>query len=339
MNTNKTTALHLRAAGILIASAGYLSPALAQSELLPNLVALPASDISLVANFAVTNGYTLRFSTTSWNKGTGPLELAAGDVETGGGKRKVDQRIYLSDGSYNTHYAGSFVYHPTHNHFHFERYANYLLQPVNAPGGSQRVGAKTTFCVMDTDKINGSLPGAPISAYYASCGNAIQGMSVGWGDTYGSHLAGQELDFTGNPDGLYQLKIEIDPDSVLLETSRADNVSCVLLSIKKPNVSVLDNSGSCASVQSITPNAARSGTQVQVTIKGYEFTPGMPVSFTNGNGVRPVASNFAIVQDNDGLDTATATVTVPFKKNVGRDPVWDLKVGGGVLQNAFTVTP
>ena len=41
----------------------------------------------------------------------------------------------------------------------------------------------------------------------------------------------------------------------------------------------------------------------------------------------------------DGLDTITATITVPYKKQIGKDPVWDLRVGtGGLLRNAFTVT-
>ena len=35
---------------------------------------------------------------------------------------------------------------------HFNDYALYTLQPVNAPGGSLRTGAKTTFCVMDTSR-------------------------------------------------------------------------------------------------------------------------------------------------------------------------------------------
>lgn len=312
---------------------------LAQSDRLPNLVAKPAFDIQLVRNFAVADGWTLRFSTTSWNSGAGPLELVAGEIETGNTKRKVYQRVYLSDGSSFLHYAGSFVYHPDHNHFHFERYAVYTLQPVNSPGASQRTGAKTTFCVMDTDKVNGALPGAPQYAVYTSCGNAIQGMSVGWGDTYGSYLQGQELDFTGNPDGTYQLKIDVDPNTVLLETSRSDNGSCVLLDITKPNVTVLDSSGACSVAQSITPNSARVGSQVTVTITGYGFKSGMAVSFENGNGPRPVASNVVLVEDTPTTDRMTATVAVPAKKNLGRDPVWDLRVGtAGVLPNAFTVT-
>ena len=111
---------------------------------------------------------------------------------------------------------------------------------------------------MDTTKINTSLPGAPANAVYTTCGSQIQGMSVGWGDTYGAHLAGQEIDFTDNPDGIYQLKIEIDPKKVIIESDENDNVSCVLSSITKPStVTVLDSSGSCSTVASIARTPRR----------------------------------------------------------------------------------
>jgi hypothetical protein len=65
----------------------------------------------------------------------------------------------------------------------------------------------------------------------------------------------------------------------------------------------------------------------------------MAVSFESGNGPRPLASNVLLAEDTDSLDKITATVTVPFKRKGGRDPVWDLRVGsGGVLRDAFTVT-
>ena len=165
-------------------------------------------------------------------------------------------------------------------------------------------------------------------------------MSVGWGDTYGAHLAGQEIDFTGNADGIYQLKIEVDPKKVIVESNDNDNVSCVLLSIKKPStVTVLDSSGHCSSVASITPASARVGTTVQVTITGYGFTSGMGVSFESGNGPRPVASNVQLTSNTDSVDQITATVTVPYKKQPGKDPLWNVRVGsGGVLVNGFRVT-
>lgn len=331
--------LRMMALGAVLAGVvSFTTDTLAQTTIAlpPNLKALPASNISLFAD--ADGGSTLRFATTSWNSGTGPLQLEAGPVDTGSGKQQVLQRVFSSDGSSTLFFAGWFQWHPGHNHFHFDDYALYTLQPVNAPGGYQLTGSKTTFCVMDTTRVDTSLPGAPQQAVYSACGIQIQGMSVGWGDTYGAHLAGQELDFTGNADGIYQLKIEIDPNKHLVEGNKNDNESCVLLSIKKPNtVTVLDSSGSCSSIQSITPNSASMGTSVQVSITGFGFTHGMAVSFEGGNGARPVASNVVLASDTDGLDLITATVTVPFKKGRSKDPVWDLRVGGAILRNAFTV--
>jgi len=305
----------------------------------PNLIPLPASSLSLVAD--ASGNSTLRFSTTSWNNGTGPLQLEAGPVDTGSGKQQVFQRVFLSDGTSFLRLAGYFEWHPAHNHFHFDDYALYTLQPVNAPGGSLRSGSKTTFCVMDTTKINAALPGAPTQAVYSTCGQYIQGMSVGWGDTYGAHLPGQEIDFTANADGIYQLKIEIDPKKVIIESTETDNVSCVLLSIKKPStVTVLDSSGSCSTAVSITPNTAQAGTTVQVTITGYGLSDGMPVTFEGASGQRPIATNVRLASDTSTLDIITATVTLPAKKHGGRTSVWDVRVGSSApLPKAFTVTP
>jgi hypothetical protein len=324
----------------VVVAAGLSLDASAQSAVArtPNLTPLPASNFSLVTN---ANGtLSLRFNTTSWNNGSGPFQLEAGPVDTGGGKQQVYQRVFNTDGTSSLFFAGWFTWHNGHNHFHFDDYALYTLQPVNAPGGQARTGSKTTFCVMDTTKVNGSLPGAPAVAAYSSCGNQIQGMSVGWGDTYGSQLVGQELDFTDNPNGIYQVRIEIDPKKVMIESNKNDNVSCALVSITRPStVSVLDASGSCSTVGSISPASAAIGTTVQVTISGYGLSEGMSVTFEGGNGPRPVASNVQLATDTDGLDTITATVTVPYKKQAGKDPVWNLRVGsGGVLRDAFTVT-
>lgn len=335
------SSLRRRMPRLVLAIVGALSlagTATAQTSLLPNLVPLAAFNTTLATDSGGRS--TLRFSTTSWNNGAGPLELAAGEVETGSGKLRVYQVVYLSSGDSILHFAGAFEYHALHEHMHFNDYALYTLQPVNAPGGSERTGAKTTFCVMDTTAVDTRLLGAPGQAFYSRCGRDLQGMSVGWGDTYGAHLAGQEIDFTSNADGIYQLKIEVDPKKVLVESSENDNLSCVLLNIRKPStVTVLDSSGQCSTVASITPNSARMGTSVQVTISGYGFTPGMGVSFDGGNGPQPVASNVQLTSDTDSVDQITATVTVPYKRKAGRDPVWNVRVGsGGILANAFAVT-
>jgi hypothetical protein len=308
------------------------------SDRLPNLIPRPASNVSLSTDAA--GNATLRFSTTSWNNGSGPLELVGGEVDTGSGKQQVYQRIYRSDGSWYLRSAGWFEYHAEHSHIHFNDYALYTLQPVNAPGGSQRIGQKTTFCILDNTKVDTSLPGAPASAVYTICESQTQGMSVGWGDTYGAHLAGQSIDFTGNADGVYQLKIQVDPKTLLAEGNKSDNVSCLLLDIRKPStVTLVDASGNCSTVLSVSPNTVTAGTSVQVTVTGYGFTTGMPVTFENGTGPRPTASNVQLATDTESQDTITMTVTVPYKKQLGRDPVWDLRAGsGGALINALRVT-
>ena len=309
----------------------------------PNLLIVRLSSSSehcpMSAELSKSGQTNLIFSMTSWNNGAGPLELRAGEGDNTTGKQKVYQRVFLNDGNYYDRLAGSFDWHPAHNHFHFNNYALYTLQPVDAPGGSQRTGSKTTFCIMDTDPIDTSLPGAPNQSVYSGCGNVVQGMSVGWGDTYGYWLAGQELDFTGNPAGVYQLEIEVDPKNLLLETNENDNVSCVLLNISTSTVTVLDSSGSCelVDVSAIVPSSARQGSTVQVTISGSGFAPGMGVSFQNGSGPRPAASNATV---NGEGTTITATVTVPKRKKwPGGNNPWDVHVGPGVLIDGFTVLP
>ncbi|HEX5502751.1 MAG TPA: lysyl oxidase family protein [Thermomicrobiales bacterium] len=205
-------------------------------ELRPNLQALPASDIQVQTT---SDGRTLLlFSATSKNVGTGPLELVAKQVI--GDKQEVDQRVYLQSGGYVDYPAGQFVYHPEHNHFHFEQYAYYELQLDSAPGSSLRTGSKTTFCILDSMRIDTRLAGAPKKAVYTTCGNQIQGMSVGWGDEYVWSLPGQSLDITGLADGIYDLRVTVDPVNRLVETDDTDNVSQVRLQLSGGTVTVLD---------------------------------------------------------------------------------------------------
>ena len=213
----------------------------AVSDLLPNLIPLKASELRTEVEPA-TGHLLLRFTTTSWNSGNGPLEIVAKEV-IGNETQKVDQRIYRSDGTYYDEPAGDMAYHPSHAHFHFDDYAIYTLQPLNAPGESARTGVKTTFCIIDTNRIDGRLPGAPKRAAYTTCSNTIQGMSVGWGDQYRYYLEGQSIDITDLLDGDYRLTIEVDPRNLLFETNEADNVSTVDLRLTEGVVQVIGSKG------------------------------------------------------------------------------------------------
>ena len=317
---------------LLLTPAGFAQQI---TELQPNLIPFPASDVLVVID-SITGAPTLRFSTVSWNSGAGPVELIAGDAAEG--RQDVYQRVYLSGGGFYDRLAGNFEYHETHNHFHFEGYALYTLQPVNAPGGSQRQGSKTSFCLLDNQKVNPKLPGAPKQAVYTTCSPYVQGISVGWGDKYGYQLAGQSFDLTDQPDGDYELTIEIDPEGRLLETNETDNVSCVRIRINVANgtVQVLGTCAAAAMVtlSSISPSSVSAGSSVDVTIKGFGFAPGMSVGFENGSGPAPVATGVVVV------DGSTITATVSVKAGgPPRERVWDVRVSSAVLLRGFKVVP
>ena len=311
------------------------APVAGAQELLPNLRALPAGDISIVPN-ASTGNLEIRFSATSWNSGNGPMEIVAG--ETGSAGQNVYQRVYTSTGTFNDYLAGTFIWHPEHAHFHFQQYAVYTLTPINAPGKSKRDAYKTSFCIMDTGKFDGRLPGAPKREVYRTCFDIRQGMSVGWGDTYGAGVAGQAIDLTGYDDGLYDLTVEFDPDNRILETNDNDNKACVRLQLGIAARTV-QKAGSCGpppapavTVSSISPASSFVGDIIDAVITGTNFATGMAVGFEGGSGPAPVPSNVTV------LSSTTISLTISIKQS-GKpgDPVWDVRVGSAVLPNAFTV--
>lgn len=250
-------ALALGALVLLISASGsglLQSRAQAQPEsagAYPNLRAQPARDfrfdvVDVQVGGAIVSKEVIRLSVTSTNDGLGPLDLIAGAPEPGTGKQSVSQRFLLADGGWDTyeHAAGAFSWHDGHNHFHIDEYALFSLHEADDPSfANERArGVKTTFCIMDTTKVDTKLSGAPKRATYRTCGAVNQGMSVGWGDTYGYQLVDQWIDVTslvGDAvnNGAYVIRVEIDPAGNIEERDRAgqiaddDNVSTVAVCI------------------------------------------------------------------------------------------------------------
>ena len=326
-----------------------------QVERLPNVRALPPRDI------AMRDATNMKFSTTSWNSGEGKLELvpraAVTDPATGQTKQPVDQRIYCSDGSYYDRPAGSAEYHPAHNHVHFNDYANYILEQDSASPQNPRKGTKTTFCIMDTTGVNTQLSGASGSSVFSSCPTQDpsfnkQGMSVGWGDTYGSGLAGQSLLVGDLAPGLYRLRHVFDPKNVLRETVETDNESCRRIEIGDgANGRYVADRGACDTppsprIDSVTPATAAPNTCFAMTIFGANLVPELRVTFAGGTGPLPNAK--ATKLDPAG-NYMMATVCIPRAKGkyrLGSDPIWDLTVNSvygdydaAIKVNAFRVTP
>jgi hypothetical protein len=162
-----------------------------------------------------------------------------------------EQNIYtLKDNQLQktTRTAGTMAYdgHPGHDHFHADYYARFsLLRPIdNQPdiskweviGGSR----KASFCLWDMqfcDEENKkcdmrgqyydeqNLPNYGFGNYRSCDDPHRQGISVGGIDWYGLHYDGQNLRLPANTtNGLYYLKIEIDPFNFYEEADESNNV-------------------------------------------------------------------------------------------------------------------
>ncbi len=162
----------------------------------------------------------LRFSNTVWNAGPGRLEMEGNPDPQQGGKA-IYQNVYDARGTQvdSKLVNSDFVYHPTHQHFHFADFANYRLLRQDRRGGyrlaaqQQQFGEKTGFCIMDTRPV-----ASPADATYSVCDGAVQGLSVGWGDVYDYTLDDQWVELRrGLKDGEYALVSTADPENRLDE--------------------------------------------------------------------------------------------------------------------------
>jgi hypothetical protein len=78
------------------------------------------------------------------------------------------------------------------------------------------------------------------SQTYRTCNQtAVQGLSVGWGDTYTWNLAGQSLNVSSVRSGTYYLVSTADPGNILLETSDANNTAAVKVQFKGNSAKVI----------------------------------------------------------------------------------------------------
>jgi Lysyl oxidase len=64
----------------------------------------------------------------------------------------------------------------------------------------------------------------------------LQGLPVGWGDTYTSGLAGQSIDITGLPDGIYWLRSTADFEDRIDERRDNNNSAKVKIQITRTTV-------------------------------------------------------------------------------------------------------
>ncbi|HEY8173150.1 MAG TPA: hypothetical protein VIH21_08675, partial [Dehalococcoidia bacterium] len=143
--------------------------------MVPDLQVLAIRDLYIEPGRA-SDSRILRYSTTIFNGGDGPLDLT-GTVDADM-MVTATQRMALGDGNMSQHDVGRFVFDGSHAHWHFEDFTLVQIWTYGPTGDLQRVVAskgKGTFCAVD------ELPevaGAAEPAYF-TCGDGIQGISAG----------------------------------------------------------------------------------------------------------------------------------------------------------------
>jgi hypothetical protein len=216
--------------------AGEPAPAPPTGVELPDLRSAPSYGISMQALPGGTGAKPrdlLRFGALTWNAGPGHLELESFRER---GTMLTAYQVFTSDGERSTRQArGTMVWHaaPGHNHFHFSAFAGYTLTDLD--GTLVRQGGKHSWCIVDTDQVDPTLPGvgATKRSYDSAsdCGSmpgslwARMSLSVGSGDFYSGGIAGQAFDVTSLPNGSYRIRVEANPTGVIAEADSSNNVS------------------------------------------------------------------------------------------------------------------
>jgi concanavalin A-like lectin/glucanase superfamily protein/fibronectin type III domain protein/lysyl oxidase len=239
------------------------SPAHAGIPLYPDLQTLPPHELDLDRTDVSADGSgvmhnVLRFSNTTWNNGEGRAEIRA-QIDPVTKEGPAVERVQDTDGNFAEYPVGRLYYHAAHDHYHFDDWGEYQLwtraaydsweASGRAIGNAVFIGSKTTSCMMDVE-IVGNLPNTPYPSQFPgtgcgapnSQGLIVEGLSVGWGDTYESSRSEQwiDLDQQTLPDGDYVLRSVADPNNRVYESpakgdpareSAADNESILPFTI------------------------------------------------------------------------------------------------------------
>lgn len=229
------------------AASGSLPP-----RLLPDLVSLRARDLHIKRT---SEGRKLRFESALGSVGDGPVEVRPDKrEECPNGKQHASQIMYRDvdeNGRYSLnvdtrvarHSAGCMVFHPYHNHWHFEAASRYTLYKSRRPEQAIVAARKMSFCLRDSKRVPKTFGTFTYAEHYGACSRtAPQGISIGWADVYQSYLAGQALRLPpGMGDGLYCLRVTVDPKDQLLETRDRNNSSVRAFTLRGDKITYRDS--------------------------------------------------------------------------------------------------
>jgi Concanavalin A-like lectin/glucanases superfamily/Fibronectin type III domain len=260
-----------------------------------------AGDASVLHN-------VLRFSNTTWNAGNGPLEMR-GQISSSTKSGAAVQRVYDDSGGFANFTTGSFYWHAAHSHYHYDDWGRYELWTKTgydawiASGrtqGTPTVGGKTTSCMIDEEFIR-NLPNQAYPATYSSSGcfpnsqgAMLQGIGVGWGDTYDYFRFEQWIDLgpSGSlTDGQYVLRSVADPLNKIYESpaksdanreNPADNEAITLFAVQGGKL--VDTNPPSGSVRINDIASGTASANVTVKVLGRDDISGVTQVRLSNNG-------------------------------------------------------
>jgi hypothetical protein len=211
-----------------------------ESFLLPDLQTLPPFDFRLI-EYGGTENRVIRFANSVWNSGEGVLELH-GEYDRNNGSIRFRQLLYGEGEETLEHRVGEFTFHREHNHWHWEDFSVYeiwRLAPDGSLGEILVTSGKVGYCMLDIRRVpEEEIASSPIreaeipeTRQYRGCGWRLQGISVGWVDTYFAHTPGQVMDISGLRDGIYAFRSTVDPEGNLVESDEDNNSMTVYFSL------------------------------------------------------------------------------------------------------------
>jgi hypothetical protein len=204
----------------------------APQDALPDLVALPSWGIS-TSNTKAAQSF-LDFGATVWVGGKSQLDVE-GFRKSGSPTMRAYQYFWKNGRIVGRIRAGTMGFDSQHghNHWHFQQFARYQL--LNASKKVAVRSHKVGFCIAPTDGVDLLLPHATWQSPFffgfgGECGSPTalwvqEQMPIGWGDTYFQSVAGQSFNITGLPNGTYYVEIIANPEHVLHEVTRSNDIS------------------------------------------------------------------------------------------------------------------
>jgi hypothetical protein len=320
-NTPARTLLAAAAiAGQAVLAVTSAQPAAAATVTRPDMqLKVPVKDISIGTNSS--NGHRqLQFTHVTWDAGTGPFEIDP-VYNSVTGTARFYQAIYNSpsagvwkrDHRVPLAVTGTFDW-PSDYRFPLTRFALTGVKADGSPGKVVARSPKKDYCITGDIKVGG-VPDTPDQTFIpeSNCTNpsAPLGWSVGWGDQYDQTDNGQPIDLTGIPDGTYDLRGIVDPEHVLTESNRSNDVVITKLSISGTGVSVLKQYRPVVRPPTVTLTSPASGATVTtaVTLRAKASAPA-PAR----------VSSVRFLLDGEPLGTPVKSSPYNFRWQVGGTP-------------------